>query len=167
MMHSKLGSLGTTRRRSGFAWLCGSISCVCLFLAPSRVAAGTIIHGDLTVVENRPVDDFFGFPGLHLLTRVDASHTSGPSALTGPPANATVSSNRAAFPFDNPTTLSQFAVGITGVATWTELFPITSSDLNDIEGVYTYTVTDNASVSTVHVGNDLDRAAILIRLTWP
>ncbi len=49
----------------------------------------------------------------------------------------------------------------TGVATWTELFPITPADLNDIEGVYTYTVTDNASVSSVHVGNDLDRAAVV------
>lgn len=147
--------------RLRLVWLYGPIACMCVSFTPLVCTAATIIHGDLTVVENRPVDDFFGFPGLHLLTRVDASHTGGPAALTGPPANAKVSSSGGAFPFANPTTLSQFAVGMTGVATWTELFPITPADLNDIEGVYTYTVTDNASVSSVHVGNDLDRAAVV------
>ncbi|MGD9724286.1 MAG: hypothetical protein AB7O59_24035 [Pirellulales bacterium] len=143
-------------------WLFGPIAFMSLAFAPLVSAAAPIITGDLTVVENRPVDDFFGFPGLHLLTRVDASHPDGPGALSGPPANATVSSSNGDFPFANPSTLTQFSpAGLLGVASFTELFPITAADLNDIEGQYTYTVTDNDLTSTNHVGNDLDRAAVV------
>ncbi len=146
----------------GVRWLGGPIACLFAWFAPPFAAAAPFVTGDLTIVENRPVDDFFGFPGLHLLTRVDATHPGGPSALTGPPANAKVSSSNGSFPFANPTTLSQFSSsGLTGVSTWTELFPITPADFSDIEGTYTYTVTDNSSLSTVYVGNDLDRAALV------
>ncbi len=142
--------------------LCGPIACMCVLFASLVSTAAPIISGDLTIVENRPVDDFFGFPGLHLLTRIDASHPDGPGALTGPPAGATVSSSNGDFPFANPATLSQFSpTGLLGVSSFAELFPITPADLNDIEGTYTYTVTDNDLVSTIHVGNDLDRAAVV------
>jgi hypothetical protein len=78
---------------------------LCVMIPPSTSSATIVITGDLTVVENRPVDDFFGFPGLHLLTRVDATHSSGSAALTNPPAGATVTSNNGDFPFANPSTL--------------------------------------------------------------
>ncbi len=94
MTYPKPADIGVESPRRRFVWLCGPIACICASFAPLVATAATIIHRDLTVVENRPVDDFFGFPGLHLLTRIDASHTGGPGALTGPPANAKVSSNR-------------------------------------------------------------------------
>ena len=133
-----------------------------VLLAASVANAAPVVTSDLTIIENRPVDDFFGFPGLYLLTRVDATHPDGPSALTGPPANATVSSSNGSFPFANPTTLSLFSpTTLLGTSAWSELYSITPADFSDIEGVYTYTVTDNDLASTLHVGNDLDLAAVV------
>jgi hypothetical protein len=133
-----------------------------MLIAPSASRAAIVINSDLTIVENRPTNDNFGFPGLHLLTRVNVTHTTGgTAALTGPPANATVSSDNGSFPFADPTTLSMFSpIGSTG-ASFSHLFDLTGVDLNDIEGTYTYTVTDNTSASAMYTGNDLQHARVV------
>lgn len=148
--------------RLTFVGRCMAAASLYVLLAPSVSPAMPMISSDLTIVENRPVDDFFGFPGLHLLTRVDATHPDGPGALTGPPAGATVDASNPDFPFADPSNLPLFTPGtLGGTSSWAALFAITPADLNDIEGTYTYTVTDNDSASDVHVGNDLDRAAVV------
>jgi hypothetical protein len=103
------------------------------------------------------VDDFVGFPGLHLLTRVDAGPGGAP-----PVTGATVSSDNNHFPFavpaNNDVALAQISPGS---SSWAKLFPITSADFPDIEGRYTYTVTDSSAASTTLESHRLDHPAII------
>lgn len=145
--------------RALILWLWTTSATLGLWATPSHAV---LIVGDLTIIENRPVDDFLGFPGLHLLMRVDVTHPGGDAELTGPLAGATVAASNNHFPFDNPTTLSFFTPGGSGgVASWSQLYQVSSSDLSDVEGDYNYTVTDNNQESDMHVGNKLDRAAVV------
>jgi hypothetical protein len=137
----------------------GTLSATLGVWAPQSQAV-PMITGDLTIVENRPVDDFLGFSGLHLLLRVDATHPGGSAQLTGGLAGATVETNNNQFPFANPTTLSFFDAHGSG-GSWSQLYAITPADLPDVEGRYDYTVTDSSGASDMHEGNNLNRAAVV------
>ena len=134
-----------------------------VLLTASATQATITITMDLTIIENRPVDDNLGFPGLHLLTRVDATHTIG----SGPfgPGNATVSTNNSQFLEDmfgnNPVIpLTLFSpVGANG-GTWSRLFPIMDTQVTQAEGNFNYIVTVGMESDSFN-GNNLNRAEVV------
>lgn len=136
----------------------------CIAVIMSLVASETLlaapqIQSELTYVEHRPPDDIFGFPGLYVLTRCDATDPNGVAALIGPPAGATVSCNNNDFPFTQPTALGLTVLG--NAAAFIHLFPISEADFPDVSGQYTYVVTNNNNQNDSLLGHRLNRMEVV------
>jgi hypothetical protein len=128
-------------------------------MAQSSLLAVPQIQSELTYIENRPPDDIFGFPGLYVLTRCDATDTAGVAALIGPPAGATVSCNNNNFPFAQPTAMGIAVAGNTAI--FIHLFPIAATDFPDVDGRYTYEVTNNSNQNDSLLSHRLNRLEVV------
>lgn len=158
MSYHNTTSLCAFRRQSGCRWIAALLVGQCLLLTPSASSAAPTIYGDLTAVENRPEPDYvFNIPGLHLLTRVDAS-----SDVTG----ATVRSDNNQFPFANPPKSAADLDQISGTSSWIKLSPLQAPDFSvpadfaKITGEYTYRVTDGHSADSLG-SHQLDIPAVV------
>lgn len=153
----KPGSV-TSIRSAAIACVLASLA---LLLSASNVSAGgPQITGEITAIENRPPDDLFGFPGLYLLLRVDVTHPQGLQHLANPPAGASAVSNNNNFPFAQPVALTTFSSYSTGTY-FLKLVPIAASDFSDIEGRYTYQVTDDQNQDDQQLSHRLNRPEVV------
>lgn len=131
-----------------------------LALVPLETRANPNIQSELTYIEHRPPDDIFGFPGLHLLTRCDVTDNDGVHLLVGPPANATVSCNNNNFPFANPAAMGFAGLG-GNTAVFIQLFPIVEADFPNLDGRYTYHVTNNNGNNDSLLSHRLNRMEVV------
>lgn len=137
-----------------------SLVAVSLLAFASTVDAMPRITGQLTVLENRALDD--PFPGLHLVTRVDATHRDGAAAFTSAPGGATVRARNREFPFPpDPHPLEFHPAGFVAGMAFVRLFPIRADDIARLAGDYIYDVTDRDGETDSIRSHRLDKLAVI------
>jgi hypothetical protein len=149
---------------------CAAI-CTLLLIPPIPSHADPTITEDWAFIDNRPLNDIFGYSGLTLNLTVKATDPGGVPALTGSGSGATVVSNNPGFPFGTSLNVPLNAVfPITGGAEFTRLQPLTGiSQFPSVTGTYTFTVTNTSSQSvqsTSHTLNMLEVIPIPINLAF-
>lgn len=124
--------------RRHLAALHTALCAILLCAIPCSVSAGgPQIQTERTLIENRPPDDIWGFPGLYLLLRVDVTHPNGIAGVQGPGAGATAESLNNNYPFTNPMPLPDVVFSQSN-GFFLKLVPIVPTDFPNIQSRYRY-----------------------------
>lgn len=137
--------------------LCAILGCA---IPCSVSAGGPQIQTERTLIENRPPDDIWGFPGLYLLLRVDVTHPNGIAGFQGPGAGATSESLNNNYPFTNPMPLPDVVFSQSS-GFFLKLVPIVPTDFPNIQSRYRYRVTDVSAVTDTLLGHPLNKPEVI------